>query len=94
MQKVEPRASGLSIALRLVKVDARPINALVDATNYVMFDLGQPLHAFDADTIKTHTIMGRCAQEGKTLELLGGEKVTLTVTDYVITDGVKPNKNT
>ncbi len=88
--KVENRASSLHVALRLVRVDARPINALVDPTNYVMFDLGQPLHAFDAGTIKTRTIMSRCAKQEETVELLDGEKITLTATDYVITDGVKP----
>jgi len=82
--------SALFMAHRLARIDARPINMLVDTTNYVMFDIGQPMHAFDAGVITTHKIIGRCAHEGEKLQLLDGETLQLTVHDYVITDGSKP----
>lgn len=84
------RASQIFIAQRLARIDARPIDVIVDATNYVMFDLGYPMHAFDADTIKTKKIFGRCAHDGEELTLLDGETVKLMATDYVISDGEKP----
>jgi phenylalanyl-tRNA synthetase beta chain len=90
MGEVENTASVIPIAMRLARIDSRPLMALVDATNYVMFDIGQPMHAFDAYAIPTHSIVGRCAYEGEKLELLDGDTVTLTSTDYVLTDGQKP----
>ncbi len=88
--QVESRASLLPIAVRLARVDARPIDALVDMTNYVMFDISQPMHVFDARALGTKKIVGRCAQEGEKIILLDGDEVTLTSSDYVITDGTKP----
>ena len=90
MSKVVYRPSALFMAHRLARIDARPLDMLVDTTNYVMFDIGQPMHAFDAATIATHKIIARCAHAGEKLQLLDGETVTLTAHDYVITDGVKP----
>ncbi len=80
----------IPIAHRLARIDARPIDMLVDATNYVMFDLGQPVHAFDAEKIGTHTLLGRCAYKGEELKLLDGQEIILESSDYVITDGQKP----
>jgi phenylalanyl-tRNA synthetase beta chain len=90
LSDVTARDSQILMAHRLARIDARPIDALVDATNYVMFDIGYPLHAFDAQKINTHKIVGRCARAGEKLELLDGETVELANTDYVISDGVKP----
>ena len=87
---IQQRASLLHMAVRLARVDARPLDMLVDLTNYVMFDIGHPMHAFDADAIFSKKLVGRCAREGEKLALLDGEEVTLTNYDYVITDGVQP----
>ncbi len=90
LPKVEYRDSIIYMAHRLARVDARPLNALVDTTNYVMFDIGQPMHAFDEQKISTHKLVARCAQAGETLELLDGDEIKLLPSDYVITDGIRP----
>src|SRR5690606_18571837 len=90
IQKIDNRSSLIPVLTRLARVDSKPINAIVDATNYVMLDIGQPMHAFDADKITTKKIVGRCAYPGEKLQLLDGDTITLTGADYVITDGQKP----
>ena len=74
---------------RLWRVGQRPINALVDITNYVMMATGQPTHAFDADHIEGHIVVRR-AGEGEHLDLLNGKKLALTNDDLVIADTVSP----
>lgn len=75
----------------LEAIGQRSINNIVDATNYVMFHLGQPLHAFDAGklTVKDgrHSITVRSAKEGEAFTSLTGEEYILTTNDAVITDG-------
>ncbi len=75
---------------RLERCGIRPINAVVDATNYVLMDLGQPLHAFDLDRLEGHKIVVRRAQEGETLTTLDGEDRKLTSDDLVIADQIRP----
>lgn len=70
---------------RLWRVGLRPINALVDVTNYVMLAVGQPTHVFDADHIIDH-IEVRRANEGETLMLLNDKELTLSTDDLVIAD--------
>ena len=70
---------------RIWRVGMRPINALVDITNYVMLATGQPTHAFDSDHIAGHIIVRR-AGEGEKLLLLNGKELTLTADDLVIAD--------
>lgn len=74
---------------RLEVIGQRSINNVVDATNYVMFELGQPLHAFDAKKLEGEqkTIVVRDAQDGEKITSLTGEEYTLTPDDMVITDG-------
>ena len=70
---------------RIWRVGMRPINALVDVTNYVMLATGQPTHAFDSDHIAGHVIVRR-AGEGEKLLLLNGKELTLTADDLTIAD--------
>lgn len=70
---------------RIWKVGMRPINALVDITNYVMLATGQPTHAFDSDHIAGHVIVHR-AGEGEKLLLLNGKELALSGDDLVIAD--------
>jgi phenylalanyl-tRNA synthetase beta chain len=71
---------------RIWRVGMRPINALVDITNYVMLATGNPTHAFDADNIEDHITVRRAA-EGEKLLLLNGKELSLCNDDLVIADG-------
>ena len=86
--KISYKASLLPMAFRLARIDARPHDALVDMTNYVMYDLGQPMHIFDAAAIATN-FMARRAEEGEKILTLDGDSLTLTTYDLVIADGDK-----
>ena len=70
---------------RLWRVGLRPINTLVDITNYVMLAVGQPTHVFDADVIKDGIIVRR-AEEGEELGLLNDKNLKLSTDDLVIAD--------
>ena len=70
---------------RLKRAGLRPISPLVDITNYVMLELGQPLHAFDADTLKGPIVV-RHARAGETLKLLDEREVALDSQFLVVTD--------
>ena len=74
---------------RLRAAGQRPINNVVDVTNYVMLELGNPLHAFDADEIHG-TIVVRLAREGERLTTLDGEDRELTTDTLLITDDSGP----
>ena len=71
---------------RLEAVGQRPISALVDITNYVMVDLGRPLHAYDIDRIKGDTLTLRLAREGEEFEALNEKTYKLDDTMLVIAD--------
>ena len=66
------------MAIRLARVDMRPIDALVDMTNYVMSDIGQPMHVYDADRLSHKNMSARCARKGEKIRLIDGEEVTLS----------------
>ena len=76
MNGVEVKPSPYQMQSRIWRVGMRPINALVDITNYVMLATGNPTHAFDADIIKEH-IRVRRAEEGEKLLLLNGKELEL-----------------
>lgn len=70
---------------RLTAIGQRPINNIVDAANFVMFDMGQPLHAFDADKVQG-AIVVRMAKAGEQMTTLDGKDVALTSDILVIAD--------
>ncbi len=71
---------------RLAKVGLHGINNLVDITNYVLFEIGQPMHAFDYDDIDEHKIVVRRATDGEKIVPLDGKEYTLCSDDLVIAD--------
>ncbi len=81
------KASPRRIAQRLRAVGVRPISNLVDVTNYVMFELGQPLHAFDADKLKTGIIGVSSASDGERFTTLDSQERSLVRGDLMIRDG-------
>ncbi|GGA38168.1 phenylalanine--tRNA ligase subunit beta [Paenibacillus physcomitrellae] len=75
---------------RLMAAGIRPINNVVDVTNYVMLEYGQPLHAYDADRIAGSQIEVRVSREGETIETLDGQERKLPAGALLITDAEKP----
>ncbi len=86
MDGVEVKPSPFEMQSRIWRVGMRPINALVDITNYVMLATGNPTHAFDADNIQDH-IRVRRAEKAEKLLLLNGKELELSEDDLVIADG-------
>ncbi|MCB9492735.1 MAG: phenylalanine--tRNA ligase subunit beta [Epsilonproteobacteria bacterium] len=83
---VHNKPSDIFMASRLMAVGARPINLLVDLTNYLTHDWSQPVHAYDADKIGNKSVVIRRAKNEEELLLLGDEKLSLTTEDLVIAD--------
>jgi phenylalanyl-tRNA synthetase beta chain len=75
---------------RLRLAGIRPINNIVDITNYVMLEYGQPMHAFDYDRIGGQTIIVRTAKDGETIKTLDGQEVRLSDGQLVIADESRP----
>jgi phenylalanyl-tRNA synthetase beta chain len=75
---------------RLLSVGLRPINNLVDVTNFVMMETGQPLHAFDYDRLEEGRIVVRTAEEGEKFTTLDGKERTLAGDMLMICDGKRP----
>jgi phenylalanyl-tRNA synthetase beta chain len=74
----------------LLTIGLRPINNIVDITNYVLHELGQPLHAFDADKITTNEVHVKCMPEGTPFVTLDGVERKLNAADLMICNGDKP----
>jgi phenylalanyl-tRNA synthetase beta chain len=86
--KIEPSPRWLR--RRLAAAGVRPINNIVDITNYVMLELGQPMHAFDLDKVEGRKIIVRPARPGETLITLDEKPRALTTDMLVIADENKP----
>ena len=85
---IEP--SPLWMQNRLRNSGIRPINNVVDVTNYVMLELGQPMHAYDYDCVEGHTLIARRAKEGETLTTLDGNERELNESMLIIADTKGP----
>ena len=79
------KPSPFKVQSRIWRVGMRPINAIVDITNYVMLAVGQPTHAFDSDNIKGHITVRR-ARDAEKLLLLNGRELSMSNEDLVIAD--------
>lgn len=90
VDNVKIKPSPLKMQFRLYHCGMRPINNVVDISNYVMLETGQPLHTFDYAKIATKKIVVRRANEGEKFVTLDGEERTLDSEMLMITDGEKP----
>lgn len=86
--KIEPSPKWMQQKLRAAGL--RPINNIVDITNYVMVEMGQPMHAFDVETLEDKKIIIRTAKEGEKIKTLDNEERILDSSMLVIADGKQP----
>ena len=85
--KIGPSPAWLSA--RLAALGMRGINNIVDITNYVMLETGQPLHAFDYDCLRAHQVVVRTAKSDETIKTLDGQERSLTTDTLLICDSEK-----
>ncbi|MFO8068468.1 MAG: phenylalanine--tRNA ligase subunit beta [Alkalibacterium sp.] len=90
IKEVTVKESPLWLQRKLMHAGIRPIDAVVDVTNYIMLEYGQPLHAFDYDALDSKTITVRRAAQGETLVTLDGQERQLSPDNLVITNGDEP----
>jgi len=84
------KASPEKIAHRLQLLDQRPISNAVDATNYVLWEMGKPTHVFDMDLLEGGRLIIRRAKDGEKLKTLDGVERTLSSEDLVVADAKRP----
>mgnify|MGYP002512042712 FL=1 len=87
---VQYKESPLWMKRRLIAVGHNAISAMVDITNYVLVEIGQPMHAFDLDTLEGSSIVVRRAAQGEELVTLDGKKRVLDTSNLLICDKEKP----
>ena len=87
IRDVTVRPSPLWLQCELVAMGGKPINNIVDATNYIMLMTAQPTHAYDYDKLRGSTLGARLARDGEKVSLLNGKEYELTTDDIVIVDG-------
>lgn len=90
IRNIEVRPSPLWMRNRLIAAGIRPINNVVDITNYVLLEYGQPLHAFDFDLFGSNEVLVRRAEQGEKLVTLDDKERTLSADNLVITNGKVP----
>jgi phenylalanyl-tRNA synthetase beta chain len=90
LRNVTVKPSPAQVVERLALLDQRPINNAVDATNYVLWEIGKPTHVFDLDLLEGGRIVVRRARDGETLKTLDGVERKLTSEDLVVADARKP----
>ena len=86
IKDVEVKPSPLWLQCQLVAMGGKPINNIVDATNYMMLMTAQPTHAYDYDKLRGHKLEARLARDGEKVSLLNGKEYELTSDDIVIAD--------
>lgn len=87
IRNVTVQPSPLWLQCQLVAMGGKPINNIVDATNYIMLMTAQPTHAYDYDKLRGHKLEARMARDGEKVSLLNGKEYELTADDIVIADG-------
>ena len=87
IRNVTVQPSPLWLQCQLVAMGGKPINNIVDATNYIMLMTAQPTHAYDYDKLRGSTLGARMARDGEKVSLLNGKEYELTTDDIVIADG-------
>jgi phenylalanyl-tRNA synthetase beta chain len=89
IKDVKVEESPVWLRIRLSSVGVRPINNIVDLTNFMMMETGQPLHAYDYDKVKSGVLGVRMANDGEKVTVIGGKEIKLKTGAIVITDGEK-----
>ena len=87
IRDVTVQPSPLWLQCQLVAMGGKPVNNIVDATNYMMLMTAQPTHAYDYDKLRGHKLEARMARDGEKVCLLNGKEYELTSDDIVIADG-------
>lgn len=87
IKDIEVKPSPLWLQCQLVAMGGKPINNIVDATNYIMLMTAQPTHAYDYDKLRGHQLGARLARPGEKVSLLNGKEYELTADDIIIADG-------
>ncbi|MCM8783873.1 MAG: phenylalanine--tRNA ligase subunit beta [Candidatus Omnitrophica bacterium] len=90
IENVEIKPSPSWLQKRLTAVGLRPINNVVDITNYCLFETGQPMHAFDYEKIENQTIIVRKAKDKESIVTIDGEERKLDSSMLIIADKIKP----
>src|SRR6266536_6175494 len=90
LRGIRIKPSSEKVAHRLDLLDQRPINNAVDATNYVLWEMGKPTHVFDMDLLEGGKIIVRKARDGEILKTLDGVERKLTSEDLVVCDAKEP----
>ena len=90
LKNIEVKPSPLWLQCELVRLGSKPINNIVDITNYIMLLTAQPTHAYDYDKLRGRALGVRMARSGETITLLNHKEYELTEDDIVVTDGEGP----
>ena len=87
IKDIEVKPSPLWLQCQLVAMGGKPINNIVDTTNYIMLMTAQPTHAYDYDKLRGHQLGARLARPDEKVSLLNGKEYELTADDIIISDG-------